>query len=182
MVARNKIIAAVRSSDELEKALISDTKIVFDLSPNILTLDESIKILHSAGKKYFVHMDLAEGIGKDKSGIIYLKSKGVDGIISTRTSIIKLAREVGLFTVQRFFIVDSRSVNTTIESWKSSKAQMIEIMPGNVFKIIAGLKETIDVPVIAGGLIESEEEAEKAINCGAAAVSTGTQKLWYNNK
>ena len=108
MVARNKIIAAVRSSDELEKALISDTKIVFDLSPNILTLDESIKILHSAGKKYFVHMDLAEGIGKDKSGIIYLKSKGVDGIISTRTSIIKLAREVGLFTVQRFFILIKR--------------------------------------------------------------------------
>jgi hypothetical protein len=40
---------------------------------------------------------------------------GVDGIISTRTNIIKFARQEGLTTVQRFFIVDSHSVDTTVE-------------------------------------------------------------------
>ena len=179
MLMRNKVIAAVRNYDELIAAADSDAKIVFDLSPNILSVEDTVKILHDAGKKCFVHIDLAEGIGKDKSGIEYLKSKGIDGIISTRTGTIKLAREMGLFTVQRFFIVDSRSVNTTIESWKTSKAQMIEIMPASILKVIPKLKETIDVPIIAGGLIETEGEAIEALNLGASAVSTGQRKLWF---
>lgn len=136
--------------------------------------------MHEAGKKCFVHIDLAEGIGKDRSGIEYMKKKGVDDIISTRTGTIKIARDLGMFTVQRFFIVDSRSVNTTVESWKTSKAQMIEIMPGSILKVIPKLKETVEVPIIAGGLIETEQEASEAVKWGASAVSTGQKNLWFN--
>ncbi|MBQ8808336.1 MAG: glycerol-3-phosphate responsive antiterminator, partial [Clostridia bacterium] len=96
MLMRNKVIAAVRTHEELLCAADSDVKIVFDLSPDILTIEESIKILHDAGKKFFIHLDLADGIGKDRSGIEYVKKLGVDGIISTRTSIIKIARELGV--------------------------------------------------------------------------------------
>lgn len=179
---RNKVIAAVRTQEELLRAAQSEVKIVFDLNPNILTLENSIKILHEAGKKCFIHLDLADGIGKDRSGIAYAKNLGVDGIISTRTGIIKAARELGVFTVQRFFIVDSHSIDTTVEALKSSKAQMIEIMPGSVLKVISRMKETIEVPIIAGGLIETEKEAVEAVKSGASAVSTGAQSLWYNEK
>ena len=178
MSLSNKIIAAVRSHEELLKAAQSDVKIVFDLAPDILTVGERAEILHKAGKTFFIHIDLADGIGKDRSGIIYAKNSGVDGIISTRSAIIKIARDAGLFTVQRFFIVDSHSIDTTIEALKSSKAQMIEIMPGSVVKVIKTLKETVEVPIIAGGLIETENEAMQAIKSGAAAVSTGKQSLW----
>ena len=178
----NKIIAAVRNGKEILKAAQSEVKIVFDLSPDILTVKEHADILHKAGKKFFIHIDLAEGIGKDRSGIIYAKSAGVDGIISTRSVIIKTAREEGLFTVQRFFIVDSHSIDTTVEALKSSKAQMIEIMPGIVVKVVKELKKTIDVPIIAGGLIETEDEAIEAIKCGASAVSTGKNNLWQKSK
>ena len=180
MLSRNKIIAAVRSEEDLVKASSSDAKIIFDLSPNILTLEENLKIAHKENKKYFIHIDLADGIGKDKSGIEYVKRHGIDGIISTRTSIIKSARELGVFTVQRFFIVDSHSIETTVESIKASKPQMIEIMPGSVHKVISRLKDVLDIPIIAGGLIETEEEALFAIKSGATAVSTGQVKLWYN--
>lgn len=182
MSLSNKIIAAVRSHEELLKAAQSDVKIVFDLAPDLLTVGERAEILHKAGKTFFIHIDLADGIGKDRSGIIYVKNAGVDGIISTRSSIIKTAREEGLFTVQRFFIVDSHSIETTVESLKSSKAQMIEIMPGIVAKVIQVLKKTIDVPIIAGGLIETEEEAAEVIKCGASAVSTGKENLWQKSK
>ena len=181
MPARNKVIAAVRTEDELIAAAASDVKIVFDLSPDILTLENRVNILHNAGKKYFIHLDLAGGIGKDKSGITFVKKSGVDGIISTRTGIIKIAKESGVFTVQRFFIVDSHSVETTIEALKTSKPQMIEIMPGNVFKVISSLKETVDVPIISGGLIETEKEVVDALKSGAAAVSTGKRSLWYES-
>lgn len=176
-VMSNKVIAAARTREELLQAVSSDAKIVFHLSPDILTLEEDIKLLHNAGKKYFLHMDLADGIGRDRSGIEYIKKLGVDGIISTRTSVIKYARELGLFTVQRFFIVDSQSIYTTIETLKSSKAQMIEVMPG-ISKTINRLKASVDVPIIAGGLIETEEETIEILKSGASAVSTGKAELW----
>lgn len=178
MFTKNKVIAAVRTKDELILASSSNVKIIFDLSPNIMTVEENLSKAHSVGKKYFIHIDLAEGIGKDKSGIEFMKKLGVDGIISTRPGIIKAARELGVFTVQRFFIVDSQSIDTTVESLKSSKAQMIEIMPGCVLKVISNLKNIVDVPMIAGGLIETKEDVQNALNSGASAVSTGKQSLW----
>lgn len=180
MLTRNKVIAAVRTKEELIKASFSDVKIIFDLSPNIMSVADNLKVAHDEGKKYFIHIDLAEGIGKDKSGVEFLKKLGVDGVISTRTAIIKAARELGVFTVQRFFIVDSHSIETTLEAIKLSKPQMIEIMPGSVKKVICRLKESLDIPIIAGGLIESLDEAVEIIKSGAAAVSTGSISLWKN--
>ena len=96
------IIAAVKTREELDAAKQSGVKIIFDLNPGILSLEEVVREAHSCGKRIFLHMDLAEGIGKDKAGLQYVKQKKVDGIISTRVNIIKAARDVGLFTVQRF--------------------------------------------------------------------------------
>ena len=87
------IIAAVRNDSELELALKADVWVIFDLSPNLLTLAKKAEMVHSAGKKIFIHIDLAEGIGKDKCGIDFVRRCKVDGIISTRSNIIKLARE-----------------------------------------------------------------------------------------
>jgi len=172
------IIAAVRTERELELAIQSGATTIFYLSPNILTLEQVVKDVHAAEKKIFLHMDLAEGIGKDKAGLLYVKQHGVDGIISTRVNIIKAAREAGLFTVQRFFIVDSQSVNTTLEGIRASKPDMIEIMPGTVTKVIADLKNKLNIPIIAGGMIESRLEARDALQSGATAVSTSKRELW----
>ncbi|MBQ7841259.1 MAG: glycerol-3-phosphate responsive antiterminator [Lachnospiraceae bacterium] len=176
------IIAAIRNARDLEMAKRSRITMIFCLNASILTLEELVKTAHEAGKKIYVHMDLVEGIGKDKPGLEYVKQKGVDGIISTRVSLIKAAREVGLFTVQRFFIVDSQAVGTALEYIKASKPDMIEVMPGTVTKVIADLKNKIDIPIIAGGLIETKQEVDAALVNGAAAVSTSRQELWGRKK
>ena len=172
------IIAAVRNERDMEKALHSEVETIFYLSPNILTIEKNVRKAHDAGKKIYLHVDLEEGLCKDKAGIEYLKQKDVDGIISTRVNIIKAAREVGLFTVQRFFIVDSQSVNSTLEGIKVSKPDMIELMPGIVTKVIAILKEKLNIPIIAGGMIESRLEVRDALQSGATAVSTSICELW----
>ncbi len=173
-----RIIAAVRSAKELSEAVRSNVWIVFMLAPNIEDIKAQAELVHKAGKKLFIHIDLAEGIGKDEYGIRFSKTCGVDGIISTRTNIIKLAKKEKMFTVQRFFVVDSQSVYTTIESAKASKADMIEIMPATVTKVIDRLKKELDMPIVAGGLIETREEIEQALNSGAAAISTGKKEFW----
>jgi glycerol uptake operon antiterminator len=173
-----KIIPAVRTTEDLKLALETSVKSVFLLNTNIEDVGEQIEITHRAGKKLFIHFDLADGIGKDEYGIKYLSSLGADGIISTRTNVIKTAKRLGVYTIQRFFIVDSRSIDTTVESVSASKADVIEIMPGAVPKIITKVKNLVDMPIVAGGIIETEEEICDALNSGAIAISTGKKDLW----
>lgn len=177
-MSKTNNIAAVKTVAEFDEALKSNINIIFMLAPNILTLEKDIKKGHDADKKIFIHIDLAEGIGKDKAGIEFVKKMGVDGIISTRTNVIKIAHELEIFTVQRFFTVDSHSIDTTLEALKASRADMIEIMPGIAVKAIAMLKKKTDTPIIAGGLIDSKEEAQNAVKYGASAISTSNKELW----
>ena len=172
------IIAAVQNHIEFEDALNGNTSLIFDLNSSILTLEKTIENVHARNKKLFIHIDLAEGIGKDKEGVQYLKNLGVDGIISTRSNIIKYAREAKLSSIQRFFVLDSKSVNSITETVKVSKPDMIEIMPGVIYKIIRNLKEELNIPIIVGGLIETQEEIDQALKEGALAISTSKKTFW----
>ena len=134
--------------------------------------------VHKAGAKLFIHMDFATGIGKDRSGILFVKEMGVDGILSTRLNIIRIARDEGVSTIQRFFLLDSQSVETMLNTIASVKADMIEVMPGIMPKLIGKISSQIDVPIISVGLVDSIEEVEDALNAGAYAISTGKKELW----
>lgn len=173
-----RIISATRSDEEFLAAVSAFPSVIFDLDPDLMNISAKLKKAHGAGKKLFVHMDLAKGIGKDESGIRFLKRIGVDGVISTKVSMIKAARESGLYTVQRFFVIDSQSINTSLEAIRSSKPDMIEIMPGVLNKVIERMKQKTNVPIIAGGLIETEEEIKSVLQSGADAASTGRKELW----
>ena len=172
------VIAAVRTEAEFLKAINSQVSTVFMLAPNIDNIEKQAGMAHKANKTFFIHIDLAEGIGKDEYGIKFAKACGVDGIISTRTALIKHAKAQGLLAIQRFFVLDSHSVETIVESAKTSKADMIELMPGTVTKVIEKIKTILDTPIVAGGLIETKEEIAEAYNSGAVAVSTGRESLW----
>lgn len=172
------IIAAVRTKDDLIFALNSPIEIIFLLNSNILILKEIVEQVHSKHKKLFIHIDFTEGIGKDKFGLKFISSLGIDGIISTRTNIIKNAKNYGLETVQRFFIVDSHSIDTAVEAIMSSKPDMVEIMPGIIQKIILNFKTKVKMPIIAGGLIETKSDIIDALKTGASAISTGKKELW----
>jgi glycerol uptake operon antiterminator len=175
---KKPIAAAIRTEKDFSTALRSDVDMIFLLHSNIMTVHQYIKEIHSAGKKAFIHVDFAEGIGKDRYGLEFLAKQGVDGILTTRTNVVKAAKEYGLITVQRFFIVDSHSLGTSVESIKISKPDIIEIMPGVVTKKIKEFAEKSSVPIIAGGLIETIEEVCTALDAGATVVSTGEADLW----
>ena len=172
------IIAAVRDQDGFSAALESPPELIFLLKCNILDIGSYISRAHQGGKKLFVHVDLAEGIGKDEMGVAYLASLGIDGVISTRTGIIKAAKEAGLLCVQRFFMIDSRSVDTAAESLLQSRADMVELMPGVACKAISKMKKRTRVPIIAGGLVDEKSEIIAALSAGASAISTGNKALW----
>lgn len=173
-----EIFAAIRNDEQFKSAVMSGVKAIFHLAPNIKSLKNHADTAHKFDKKLFIHMDMAEGIGKDKYGVEFAAQNGVDGIISTRSNIIKMAKEQGLLTVQRFFAVDSQAVNSAIDTAKGTKPDMIEIMPGIAEKAIKAIAQRLEIPIIAGGLVENTDEAERSIKNGAVAVSTGSIQLW----
>lgn len=173
-----KVAAAVRTEEDFQAALTSKVDIIFLLYSNLLTIEEQITKAHEASKKLFVHMDFAEGIGKDRVGLEFLKQKCADGILTTKTGMIRPAKEMGLITVQRFFIVDSHSVDTAVDSIRIAKPDIVEIMPGVVCKKIAEFARKVNTPIIAGGLVEFREDVDKAIDAGAKGISTANRQLW----
>lgn len=65
-----------------------------------------------------------------------------------------------------------------MDTVRVSKPDMIEIMPGVIYKIIRNLKEELNIPIIAGGLIETQAEIDQALKEGAFAVSTSKKSFW----
>lgn len=174
---RSPVIAAVPNG-MLPQALASPAEIIFDLKASLMTAEESIHRAHEAGKRIFIHIDLADGIGKDKAGVEYLARLGADGIISTKAALIRYGNDAGLVTVQRFFALDSKGVDGIRDMLESTHPSLIEIMPGIASKVIKRLTAG-NIPIIAGGLIETKAEVTEALTNGAEGVSTGKQELWY---
>ena len=106
------------------------------------------------------------------------KATGAEGIISTRGALIKRAKQIGLAAVQRGFMLDSRSLNSFEQQIAQSKPDFVEILPGLLPKVIASLKERIDIPIIAGGFIHEKEDVIAALQAGALAVSASSPKIW----
>lgn len=171
------VIAAVWDS-MFDKALAAPVDVIFLLGCDISTIRQRVSEAKQANKFVFIHIDLAEGIGKDRSGIRFLAQCGVDGIISTKSSLIKAGKEQGLITVQRFFALDTHGVNGILDMLNTTRPDIAEILPGVISKIITRFSGC-GIPMIAGGLVETRQEIVEALKQGACAVSTGKESLWY---
>lgn len=179
---RSPIIAAVKNKIALRAACVSNIKIIFILGSDIFSIKESVAMLKKHNKLVFVHIDLVEGLGKDKYAVKYLAKEILpDGVISTRHNILSYAKNNNMLTVQRMFLLDSTSITSGIEMAKKSQADFIELVPGVIPKAIVSIKRHISQPIIVGGMITDTNEIQQAIKCGAVGVSCSRQELWNNN-
>lgn len=179
LLSNNPIIAAIRNASDLDRVLEYNIKIVFILFGNLIDLREVCKRLHGENKIIFVHVDMIEGLKSDSRGFEYLKREfNPFGIITAKPSNIKPSMEQGFYTIQRIFILDSQSVHTGISNIHAKKPDAVEVMPGIAYKIIETIKKEVNLPIIAGGLINYKEDVTRAISAGAIAISTSNQGLW----
>lgn len=174
----NPVIAAVRTEEELSQAVSSSVKVIFLLSSSILNVEKSINICHQNKKIVFVHFDLVSGLGSDEDAVKFICMTGTDGIISTKLNILKFASEQGVFTIQRFFILDSRSCGTMRKSLSQFKPDMVEIMPGIMISEIEKMIHENSLDVICGGMVEDKQTVIKLLSSGAVGVSTSRTTLW----
>lgn len=174
-----QIIAAVRTESELGLALQSQVSQVFLLFGHLVQIAELVDRIKSAGKEVYLHFDLIAGLATDRSGMEYTAQRICPtGVISTRTQLIGLAREHGLMTIQRLFLIDSAAVDNGLRLARSAQPDAIEVMPGLMPDMIRKITDETELPVIAGGLIQTEDQVHAALQAGALAVTAGSPHLW----
>lgn len=174
------IIPAIKNMDGLQKCIESDSKIIFVLFGDLLTIANIVHTLKEAGKIVIVHLDLVTGLSAKEVSVDFIKNMtNADGVISTKQNLIKRAKELELMTIMRFFIIDSMALANVGKQVKAIRPDCIEVLPGVMPKIIQKIRKEVRMPVIAGGLISDKEDVMTALDAGAIAVSATGEEVWF---
>ena len=172
------IIAAVKDDEGLSRCLTSDSRIIFILYGDIVTIGDIVETVKSAGKLAIVHLDLINGLSSKEVAVDFLqKYTNADGIITP--TLIKRAKELGLFTILRLFLIDSMAYENIDRQVKSSRPDLIEILPALMPKVIAKVCQSTSTPVIAGGLVSEKEDILALLDAGATSISSTNEKIWF---
>lgn len=175
----NPVVGAIRNTEDLKLILKSNIKIVFVLYGNVLNIKEICDALKLRNKIVFVHLDMIDGLKADQKGVEFIKEAvNPYGVISTKGISLKHASNLGMFTIQRIFMLDSLSFETNIKNVHTFTPNAVEVLPGIASKAIKTLEKEIKQPIIAGGLIKNKRDAVDALSSGAKAVSTSSPELW----
>lgn len=179
-VEGSPVIAAVKDFEGLEKACgLEEVQVIFILFGDICNIASIVKRVKDAGKIAMVHMDLIIGLSSKEVVVDYIKQATVaDGIITTKPTLVKRAKELKLYTVLRYFLIDSMALENIRQQPHNLKPDFIEVLPGGMPKLIQEVCNISKVPVIAGGLIGDKEAVMGALTAGAIAVSTTNPDVW----
>ncbi|MGA9286920.1 MAG: glycerol-3-phosphate responsive antiterminator [Anaerobacillus sp.] len=175
----DRMIAAIKDPKSFDRFIESDLQSAFLLMGNISVIKRYVDKLKKHDRHVFLHIEKIPGISYDKEGLKFI-SKFVKptGIVTTKSSLIQLAKQEELLTIQRLFLIDTDAVHNGLKSTKEIQPDALEVMPGLIPEMIQQLKKETDLPLITGGLIQNTSHIEQALASGAEAVSTGRSWLW----
>lgn len=173
------IIAAVKGDADLIRALESDCQVIFLLYGNVVNVDALVQRVHDKHKVCIVHIDLVEGLSSREVAVDGLvKLCRPDGIISTKAAMIRRAQQLGLLAIQRYFLLDSLSLQNMLDQMDLNHPDFIEVLPGVIPSVIREITSATSIPIIAGGLIRSKQDVIHALQADAVAVSTSCAAVW----
>jgi len=174
------IIAAVNSAEKFAAALNSPTRAIYLLTGTPLTIPEMLARARDHGKVCLVNTDFLDGLSRDRYAIEFLAAHKVDGVVSTKFEILKVAHSLGLITVQRTFAIDSAAVTAALRCLAQFVPDAMEVLPAIATpKVARRLHNTYpSLRIIGGGLIENVSEIEGLLAVGVHAVSVSDERLW----
>ena len=173
------VIPEVKNEEWLEALADSGSEIAYILYGDVCSIADIVARVHGMGKLAIVHIDLIEGLATKPVCVEFIKRNvKADGIISTKPLMIQRARDIGLFSIQRFFMTDGITYSNISRHVKQSDPDVVELMPAGLSKVIPYLVEIISRPVVAAGLIQDKDDIIGALSAGAVAVATTNRELW----
>ena len=173
------IITAVKDEQGLEKALKTESPVVFLLFGNICNITGLVDQVKNSGKIAIVHVDLIQGLSSKEVAVDFIhQNTRADGIISTKAPLVRHAMDLGLIGGQRTFLIDSMALETTKKQLLTFQPDFMELMPGVMPKILKTVRGYTEIPLVAGGLISDKKDILAAFDAGVDAVSTTREELW----
>lgn len=181
-MVESQVIASIKDEKDITNAINSRCNICFLLCGNLLNIKDYIDVLKKNDKYVFIHLDFLEGLSNSKITIEYI-TKYLDphGIITTKPNMVKYAKEAGLLSIQRIFLIDNNALSNGIKLTKKVRPDAVEVLPGILPKVIDKLTKEIPQPIIVGGLISNKTEILEALKAGALAASVSNPELWQND-
>lgn len=174
------IIAAIKDDAGLHRCLECDSRIIFILYGDVITIPQIVEQVKAVGKLAFVHMDLIQGLSAKEVAVDYIASfTKADGVISTKAPIIARAKELSLSTIMRFFFIDSMAYSSIEKQLKNTKPDVIEVLPGPMPSVVRRIHKMSRQPLISSGLISEKEDVYALLDAGATAISTTDQEVWF---
>lgn len=174
------IIAAIKDEVGLKKCVTSDSRVIFILYGDILTIPDIVATVKASGKIAMVHIDLITGLSSKEITVDFLKKyTQADGIITTKPNLIKRAKELGFYTILRLFLLDSMAYENIDRQVKVAKPDVIEVLPALMPKIVAKVCKLSPVPVIAGGLVSDKEDVMTLLQAGVICISSTNERIWF---
>lgn len=173
------IITAVKDEQGLEKALKTESPVVFLLFGNICNITGLVDQVKNSGKIAIVHVDLIQGLSSKEVAVDFIhQNTRADGIISTKAPLVRHAMDLGMIAGQRTFLIDSMALETTKKQLLTFQPDFMELMPGVMPKILKTVRGYTEIPLVAGGLISDKKDILAAFDAGVDAVSTTREELW----
>ncbi len=173
------IITAVKDEQGLEKALKTESPVVFLLFGNICSITGLVDQVKNSGKIAIVHVDLIQGLSSKEVAVDFIRQNTrADGIISTKAPLVRHAKDLGMIGGQRTFLIDSMALETTKKQLLTFQPDFMELMPGVMPKILKTVRGYTEIPLVAGGLISDKKDILAAFDAGVDAVSTTREELW----
>lgn len=173
------VIASIKDEDGLRAVLHAPCPVVFVLFGSVMTIHSIVATLKSAGKTVFVDVDLLDGFSSKPIAVDFLKAHTqTDGVMSTKSIMIRAAKAAGLMAVHRLFLVDSFSYNNLSKQVKISEPDAIMILPGCMPRVISWVRDDTNLPLIAGGLVCDKEDVMAALGAGASAIASSNRAVW----
>ncbi len=176
------ILPAARNIKDLERMMTLRHEYIVLLETRLAQLHMLVGLAQRHGKKVLLHADLVQGLKHDEYGAQFLcQVIKPEGIISTHSSVIATAKKHSLISIQRVFLLDSHSLETSFRVVGASRPDYIEVLPGVIPGVVREVAQRTQVPIIAGGFIQTEDDLRRILEWGACAISTSTEKLWRLN-
>lgn len=173
------VIPAIKNEEWLEYCKSSECGLAYIIYGDICNIADIVDRVKSMGKKAIVHIDLIAGLSPKEISVDFIrKYTQADGIISMKPTLIKRANELGMFTIQRFYMMDALTYANIVKHVKNCDPNVVEFLPAGLPKVIQYLLEEIRKPVVASGLILDKDDVIGALKAGALAVSTTNREVW----
>lgn len=182
MFLNNTIIPSVRKYKHFEQALACASEYVLLSEANIGNLQSLIGKCHQRGKKCLFTWSYWAVLNPTRRGSVCSK-------ITTRLMVLfrPISRpyampKEGLLTIFRVLLIDSRSLDHSIDIVKHNPPDAIEILPAEYacqcLELISRNLKGFDVIFIAGGFVKRKYLVDKIFHAGFKGITTSEPGLW----